>query len=110
VFLLLAGLRHSAGQLGTERCVVVHPGMRVTHTQGARQTHAHSHPVGQMQCVKGTVTELSAGVRMVTPEILLSGAMLTLALRAPAVQTLTASQMETELFASAGKVMRGIHL
>jgi len=87
-----------------------HPGMRVTRTQGARQTHAHSHPVGQMQCVKGTVTVLSAGVRMVTPEILLSGATLTLALRAPVVQTLTVSLMETELYASAGKDMRAIHL
>ena len=39
------------------RCVVAHPGMRVTRTQGARQTRAHSHPVGQMQCVKGTVRQ-----------------------------------------------------
>merc|ERR1712013_848835 len=110
VFPLLVGLRHSAGQQETERCVVVPLGTRVIPIQGARQTLAHSHRVEPTLFVRGMVTELSAAVLMATLETHLCGAMLTPALKAPVAQMLTVNQMATELCASAGRDMKEIHL
>jgi len=102
--------RHSADLLATERCAAVLQDTKETPTQGARLTLAHSHLAGPTLCVRETETEPSVNALTATPETLLSAATLTPALRAPAVQMLIVSQMETELSASVGGDMRVIHL
>jgi len=115
--------RHSADLLATERCAAVLQDTKETPTQGARLTLAHSHLAGPTLCVRETVespsmlssskheeTEPFVAALTATPETLLSAATLTPALRAPAVQMLIVSQMETELCASVGRDMRVIHL